>query len=81
MSYGALSSLEDVIAILKSVGSLETLCIHFFFCLYIMLLKRMIFGFSICNQDTSIDPSEVFNRIISSICILLTKDEVRGCLC
>ncbi|PNY17442.1 hypothetical protein L195_g014185 [Trifolium pratense] len=25
--------------------------------------------------DTSIDPSEVFNRIISSLCILLTKDE------
>jgi len=41
----------------------------------------MIFGFSICNQDTSIDPSEVFNRIISSVCILLTKDEVRSCLC
>ncbi|XP_059462470.1 protein SHOOT GRAVITROPISM 6 isoform X2 [Corylus avellana] len=44
VSYGALSSLEDVIAILKS--------------------------------DTSIDPSEVFNRIISSVCILLTKDEL-----
>ncbi|XP_048503893.1 protein SHOOT GRAVITROPISM 6 isoform X2 [Beta vulgaris subsp. vulgaris] len=41
--YGALSSLEDVIAMLKS--------------------------------DASIDPSEVFNRVVSSICILLTKDE------
>lgn len=80
MSYGALSSLEDVIAILKSVGSLETLCIHFL-CLSIIFLKRMIFGFSLCNQDTSIDPSEVFNRIISSVCILLTKDEVMFCLC
>ncbi|KAM3689336.1 hypothetical protein ACB098_09G040300 [Castanea mollissima] len=44
LSYGALSSLEDVIAILRS--------------------------------DASIDPSEVFNRIISSVCILLTKDEL-----
>ncbi|KAI3706697.1 hypothetical protein L6452_24616 [Arctium lappa] len=43
-SYAALSSLEDVIAILK--------------------------------RDTSIDPSEVFNRVISSVCILLTKDEL-----
>ncbi|KAH9723104.1 protein SHOOT GRAVITROPISM 6 [Citrus sinensis] len=44
LSYGALSSLEDVIAILRS--------------------------------DASIDPSEVFNRIVSSVCILLTKDEL-----
>ncbi|KAL7594217.1 protein SHOOT GRAVITROPISM 6 [Lactuca sativa] len=43
-SYAALSSLEDVIAILK--------------------------------KDTSIDPSEVFNRVISSVCVLLTKDEL-----
>lgn len=43
-SYAALSSLEDVIAILR--------------------------------KDTSIDPSEVFNRVISSVCILLTKDEL-----
>lgn len=27
-------------------------------------------------QDASIDPSEVFNRVVSSVCILLTKDEV-----
>ncbi|KDO46964.1 hypothetical protein CISIN_1g0006553mg, partial [Citrus sinensis] len=47
LSYGALSSLEDVIAILRS--------------------------------DASIDPSEVFNRIVSSVCILLTKDEI-SCL-
>lgn len=50
-SYAALSSLEDVIAILK--------------------------------KDTSIDPSEVFNRVISSVCILFTKDELvatlQGC--
>ncbi|KAJ4705027.1 protein SHOOT GRAVITROPISM 6-like [Melia azedarach] len=44
LSYGALSSLEDVIAILRS--------------------------------DASIDPSEVFNRIVSSVCILLGKDEL-----
>ncbi|KAF3441780.1 hypothetical protein FNV43_RR15695 [Rhamnella rubrinervis] len=44
LSYGALSSLEDVIAILRS--------------------------------DTSIDPSEVFNRIVSSVCVLLMKDEL-----
>ncbi|GAV58925.1 hypothetical protein CFOL_v3_02458 [Cephalotus follicularis] len=44
LSYGALSSLEDVIAILRS--------------------------------DASIDPSEVFNRVVSSICILFTKDEL-----
>ncbi|PQQ19778.1 protein SHOOT GRAVITROPISM 6 [Prunus yedoensis var. nudiflora] len=44
LSYSALSSLEDVIAILRS--------------------------------DASIDPSEVFNRIISSVCILLTKNEL-----
>ncbi|XP_021743434.1 protein SHOOT GRAVITROPISM 6-like isoform X1 [Chenopodium quinoa] len=46
--YGALSSLEDVIAMLKS--------------------------------DASIDPSEVFNRVVSSICILLTKDELVAAL-
>uniref|UniRef100_A0A5B6ZUL3 Uncharacterized protein n=1 Tax=Davidia involucrata TaxID=16924 RepID=A0A5B6ZUL3_DAVIN len=44
LSYSALSSLEDVIAILRS--------------------------------DASIDPSEVFNRVVSSVCILLTKDEL-----
>ncbi|XP_058077009.1 protein SHOOT GRAVITROPISM 6 isoform X2 [Magnolia sinica] len=44
MSYGALCSLEDVIAILRS--------------------------------DASIDQSEVFNRVVSSVCILLTKDEL-----
>ncbi|XP_034223743.1 protein SHOOT GRAVITROPISM 6 isoform X1 [Prunus dulcis] len=44
LSYSALSSLEDVIAILRS--------------------------------DASIDPSEVFSRIISSVCILLTKNEL-----
>ncbi|PSS32865.1 Protein SHOOT GRAVITROPISM like [Actinidia chinensis var. chinensis] len=42
-SYGALSSLEDVIAILR--------------------------------RDASIDPSEVFNRVVSSVCVLLTKSE------
>ncbi|XP_024022984.1 protein SHOOT GRAVITROPISM 6 [Morus notabilis] len=51
LAYRALSSLEDVIAILRS--------------------------------DASIDPSEVFNRIVSSVCILLTKDELvatlQGC--
>ncbi|KAL1209895.1 Protein SHOOT GRAVITROPISM 6 [Cardamine amara subsp. amara] len=47
-SYKALSSLEDVIAILKS--------------------------------DASIDPSEVFNRIVSSICALLTEDELVAAL-
>lgn len=51
LPYSALSSLEDVIAILRS--------------------------------DASIDPSEVFNRIVSSICLLLTKDELvatlQGC--
>lgn len=44
LAYGALSSLEDVIAILRS--------------------------------DASIDPSEVFNRVVSSVCVLLTKDEL-----
>ncbi|XP_022767241.1 protein SHOOT GRAVITROPISM 6-like isoform X11 [Durio zibethinus] len=48
LCYGALSSLEDVIAILKS--------------------------------DASIDPSEVFNRIVASVCILLTKNELVGTL-
>ncbi|MBA0650992.1 hypothetical protein Goklo_018365, partial [Gossypium klotzschianum] len=52
LCYGALSSLEDVIAILRS--------------------------------DSSIDPSEVFNRIVASVCILLTKDELvdtlHGCM-
>ncbi|KAK8712010.1 hypothetical protein V6N13_147263 [Hibiscus sabdariffa] len=43
LCYVALSSLEDVIAILRS--------------------------------DASIDPSEVFNRIVASVCTLLTKDE------
>ncbi|KAK3226648.1 hypothetical protein Dsin_006510 [Dipteronia sinensis] len=44
LSYRALSSLGDVIAILRS--------------------------------DASIDPSEVFNRIVSSVCTLLMKDEL-----
>ncbi|OMO81848.1 Armadillo-like helical [Corchorus capsularis] len=48
LSYGALSSLEDVVAIMRS--------------------------------DASIDPSEVFNRIVASVCILLTKDELVGTL-
>lgn len=48
LSYSALSSLEDVIAILRS--------------------------------DASIDPSEVFNRIVSSVCILLSKDELVAAL-
>ncbi|XP_071908328.1 protein SHOOT GRAVITROPISM 6-like isoform X4 [Coffea arabica] len=43
LSYSALTSLEDVIAILRS--------------------------------DASIDPSEVFNRVVCSVSILLTKDE------
>ncbi|VFQ97621.1 unnamed protein product [Cuscuta campestris] len=47
-SYNALSSLEDVIAILKS--------------------------------DASIDPSEVFNRVVSSVCTLLNKDEIAAAL-
>lgn len=46
--YVALSSLEDVIAMLKS--------------------------------DASIDPSEVFDRVVSSVCILLTKDELVAAL-
>lgn len=48
MSYFALSSLEDVIAIQKS--------------------------------DASIDPSEVFNRAVSSLCTLLTRDELVAAL-
>ncbi|KAL6141890.1 hypothetical protein ACLB2K_060176 [Fragaria x ananassa] len=48
LSYSALSSLEDVIAILRS--------------------------------DASIDPSEVFNRVISSVCLLLTKNELLATL-
>ncbi|KAI4300360.1 hypothetical protein L6164_033748 [Bauhinia variegata] len=48
LSYSALSSLEDVIAILRN--------------------------------DTSIDPSEVFNRIVSSLCILLSKEELMATL-
>ncbi|KAH9621654.1 hypothetical protein KSS87_017788 [Heliosperma pusillum] len=46
--YGALASLEDVIAILRS--------------------------------DASIDPSEVFSRVVSSLCTLLTKDELVAAL-
>ncbi|XP_020263565.1 protein SHOOT GRAVITROPISM 6 isoform X2 [Asparagus officinalis] len=44
LSYNALSSLEDVISILR--------------------------------RDESIDQSEVFNRVVSSICVLLTRDEL-----
>ncbi|EHA8588354.1 putative protein SHOOT GRAVITROPISM 6 [Cocos nucifera] len=44
VSYSALSSLEDVISILR--------------------------------RDASIDQSEVFNRVLSSVCVLLTKDEL-----
>ncbi|XP_077246422.1 ARM repeat superfamily protein isoform X2 [Tasmannia lanceolata] len=31
---------------------------------------------AILRSDASIDPSEVFNRVVSSVCILLTKDEL-----
>lgn len=31
-------------------------------------------------QDASIDPSEVFNRVVSSVGVLLTKDEVALCI-
>ncbi|TYH47376.1 hypothetical protein ES332_D11G407600v1 [Gossypium tomentosum] len=48
LCYVALSSLEDVIAILRS--------------------------------DASIDPSEVFNRIVASVCTLMTKEELVGTL-
>ncbi|KAL3532002.1 hypothetical protein ACH5RR_005523 [Cinchona calisaya] len=48
LSYSALTSLEDVIAILRS--------------------------------DASIDPSEVFNRVVCSISILLTKDELAAAM-
>ncbi|XP_071910613.1 protein SHOOT GRAVITROPISM 6 isoform X7 [Coffea arabica] len=48
LSYSALTSLEDVIAILRS--------------------------------DASIDPSEVFNRVVCSVSILLTKDELAAAL-
>ncbi|XP_017977199.1 PREDICTED: protein SHOOT GRAVITROPISM 6 isoform X5 [Theobroma cacao] len=34
----------------------------------------------ISAQDASIDPSEVFNRIVASVCVLLTKDELVGTL-
>lgn len=47
-AYSALTSLEDVIAILRS--------------------------------DASIDPSEVFSRVVSSVSILLTKDELAAAL-
>ncbi|VVA09446.1 PREDICTED: SHOOT GRAVITROPISM 6 [Prunus dulcis] len=37
----------------------------------------------VLSEDASIDPSEVFNRIISSVCILLTKNKpvatLHGC--
>ncbi|XP_047954298.1 protein SHOOT GRAVITROPISM 6 isoform X2 [Salvia hispanica] len=48
LCYGALSALEDVVAILR--------------------------------RDASLDPSEVFNRVISSVCILFTKDELVAAL-
>lgn len=87
LSYRALSSLEDVIAILKNVSSLllfiSMLMNFFFFAWFLWLQKKKteILRSNICFpaclsiQDTSIDPSEVFNRIVSSLCILLTKDE------
>ncbi|XP_042014452.1 protein SHOOT GRAVITROPISM 6-like isoform X1 [Salvia splendens] len=48
LCYGALSALEDVVAILR--------------------------------RDASLDPSEVFNRVVSSVCILFTKDELVAAL-
>ncbi|GAB4833550.1 Protein SHOOT GRAVITROPISM 6 [Ancistrocladus abbreviatus] len=48
LSYRSLSSLEDVIAILRS--------------------------------DASIDQSEVFKRVVSSVCTLLTRDELVAAL-
>eukprot|EP01018_Ginkgo_biloba_P020375 Gb_30357 [translate_table: standard] len=35
---------------------------------------------SILNRDASIDQSEAFQRIVSSVCILLTKEELVGAL-
>lgn len=70
-SYSALSSLEDVIAMLRSVSSVCLLK-----CSEIIKQTCDTLVLWVCFQDTSIDPSEVFNRIVSSVCSLLTKDEV-----
>ncbi|EPS71954.1 hypothetical protein M569_02803, partial [Genlisea aurea] len=35
---------------------------------------------AILRSDASLDPSEVFNRIVSSVCILFTKDELIAAL-
>ncbi|KAL6902358.1 hypothetical protein ACP4OV_005234 [Aristida adscensionis] len=43
-SYGALSSLEDIVSIIR--------------------------------RDASVDQTEVFHRVVSSVCILLSKDEL-----
>lgn len=110
-SYSALSSLEDVIAILRSVSFPNASFCFFLFLLckslpaeriikwqnsvipkYLMRARcnTLVFLFHFASsvykpfyfwthsyfQDASIDPSEVFNRVVSSVCILLTKDEV-----
>ncbi|KAL8508732.1 hypothetical protein ACS0TY_016088 [Phlomoides rotata] len=35
---------------------------------------------AILRSDASLDPSEVFNRVVSSVCILFTKDELVAAL-
>lgn len=82
-SYTALSALEDVIAILRRVSAFATLFPNCFPMVLFGAVEGKLMNSSefllLCLQDASIDPSEVFNRVVSSVCILLTRDEVILC--
>ncbi len=41
-----------------------------------MFCQQLLIYFVCCSQEASIDQAEVFHRVVSSLCVLLSKDEV-----
>ena len=71
-SYGALSSLEDIVSIIRRVSVMYYFTVHLV--LFCEQIKKIIF---LLSQNTSVDQIEVFHRVVSSVCILLSRDEVK----
>jgi hypothetical protein len=38
--------------------------------------QQLLIYFVCCSQEASIDQAEVFHRVVSSLCVLLSKDEL-----
>uniref|UniRef100_A0A453J0N8 Maestro-like HEAT-repeats domain-containing protein n=1 Tax=Aegilops tauschii subsp. strangulata TaxID=200361 RepID=A0A453J0N8_AEGTS len=69
-SYGALSSLEDIVSIIRRVSG----------CISLPFIKsspeQMLKSIFLFPLKASVDQIEVFHRVVSSVCILLSKDEL-----